>query len=84
MKLINLFRKQHSPTVRSPSADELQMAANAFVESVIANAPPEQSRVIELAVKNGSLSLTIDISPTEGIRINLDPGDPISFNAFQS
>ena len=84
MKLINMFRKQRSTKVSSPSADELQMAANAFVKSVIASVPPEQSRVIELAVKNGTLSLSIAISPTPGIRINLDPGEKIFFDAFQS
>lgn len=84
MEINNPFRKNSPRPVRAPGVDELQALASAFVASVIDRAEPDQSRVIELAVKNGSLSVTVDISPTPAVRINLEPGAPIALDVVNS
>lgn len=79
MKFINPFRKKTTfDTVYSPGVEGLQQYASAFVQTVLDNADDEQARVIELAVKNGTLSVTVNISPKPGILIHLDPGAAIS------
>ena len=80
MKFINPFKKKPShQDGDTPSAESLHQAASAFVEAVIAGASEEQLRVFELAAKNGSMALHIQIAPTPNIAFKVDPGKPMSF-----
>jgi hypothetical protein len=62
--------------IDAPTVADLHQTARDWVESVIADATPEVSRVIELAVKNGGLSVSIEIAPTPTVRLQIDPGKP--------
>jgi hypothetical protein len=62
--------------IATPTAADLHQTAKAWVESVIADATPEVSRVIELAVKNGGLSVSIEIADAPVVRLTIDPGKP--------
>ena len=79
MKFRNPFRKSPATVIRSTSAEELQLYAGAFVQTILDDANEEQARVIELAVKNGTVTVSIEITPTPSIRVSLDPGSPVSF-----
>ncbi len=58
----------------APTADDLQAAAHAFVGRYIETAPVAEARALELSARNGSLSITVTVSPTPGITITVDPG----------
>ena len=79
MKFSNWFAKATEETKVADSIDigGLLKVAENFVGEVISNASPERSRLIELAVKNGKLTLSIEIAPTPGVRILVDPGEPV-------
>ena len=78
MKFTNPFKKKAARAINCPSAVELHASAAAFVEAVIRDATEYEARLIELAVKTGALSLTIDISPVPNISIRIDPGQPVT------
>ena len=83
MKISNPFKKKASPTLATPSLEELHACALAFAEAVIANATVDEARVMELAAKNGRLYLEVDIVPGSAITIHIDPGQPKVFQINQ-
>lgn len=78
MQFRNPFRKSSAPVIFSTSADELQRYAGAFVQALLDDATAEQARIIALAVANGTVSVAIEISPTPGIKVTLEPGAPVT------
>jgi hypothetical protein len=66
--------------VSVPSADALQLSAEAFVQDLIERSTPEQIRRLELATRNGTLTVEIQIAPEPAISIHVDPGKTISIN----
>lgn len=77
MKIPNLFRaKRPTPRITVPpmTAANLQAMADALIEDWLTNAPESDSRVLELALKNGSLIVEIEIAPAQRITVRADPG----------
>ena len=77
MKFPNLFGKREESTIDSFDIDAIFKAAENFVGDVISKASPERSRLIELAAKNGTLTVSVDIVPKPRVRILIDPGEPV-------
>jgi hypothetical protein len=80
MKLTNPFKKkQIVPKSLAPTADALIESAWQFANALAEKATPEELRVFELAVKNGSLVLEIQVEPERCIAVKLNPGNPRAY-----
>jgi hypothetical protein len=80
MKFTNPFKKKQIALKGvAPTADALIESAWHFANDVAEKSTPEQLRVFELAAKNGSLVLEIQVLPERSITMKLNPGNPTAY-----
>ena len=77
MKFLDNFRTKKptaTVTITTATAAKLQAMAEALIEDWLTSAPDSDARVLELAVKNGTLTVEIEIAPAQRITARADPG----------